>query len=319
MKGLKYISTSTPRPGAKRGGGAALVVNTDTFSVSKLNISIPHNLEIVWGLLRPNEVTGKITKIIVCSFYCPPKSTRKSVLIEHMTLTLQSLRSTFPKAGVIISGDRNDLSIARLKSIDPALSQTVLKGTRGQNILTVVLTDLQLFYEEPIIVNPIDVDDPSKGGVPSDHNGVVMIPLAVTGEPVRRKKFVRTVRPITSSAINNIGQVLVNEQWLFMNPDLNPTLLTELYEFYTGEILDIFCPKKDVFSRPDQKPFISEDMKVLKRKIQRHYEKKGKTAKYFELKKSFQNKYQNEISKYKNKLFEDLRTVNRNSVFFSSA
>ena len=43
MKGMKYIST--PRPGARRGGGAALVVNTETFTISKLNnISLPGNL-----------------------------------------------------------------------------------------------------------------------------------------------------------------------------------------------------------------------------------------------------------------------------------
>ena len=73
MKGLKYIST--PRPGTRRGGGAAIVVNTEFYSISKLNVLIPGNLEIVWGLLRPTEVTGKITKIILCCFYCPPKST----------------------------------------------------------------------------------------------------------------------------------------------------------------------------------------------------------------------------------------------------
>ena len=146
-------------------GGAAIVVNTDKFSVSKLNVSIPNNLEIVWGLIKPNEICGKITKIIACCFYCPPKSKKKTSLIEHMTLTLQSLRTTFPMAGVLISGDRNDLSIQRLKIIDPALRQTVRKGTRGPNILTVVLTDMEVFYEEPIVVPPIDVDDPSKGGV----------------------------------------------------------------------------------------------------------------------------------------------------------
>ena len=37
MKGLKYISSA--RPGNKRGGRAALVVNTERFSISKLNIS----------------------------------------------------------------------------------------------------------------------------------------------------------------------------------------------------------------------------------------------------------------------------------------
>jgi hypothetical protein len=66
MRGLKYIST--PRPGAKRGGGAAIVVKTENFSISKLNISIPGSLEIVWGLLRPVEITGKITKVILCCF-----------------------------------------------------------------------------------------------------------------------------------------------------------------------------------------------------------------------------------------------------------
>ena len=313
MKGLHYIST--PRPGQKRGGGAALVVNTEDFILSKLNIFIPHNLEVVWGLLRPKEITGKITKIILCSFYCPPRSTRKSALIEHMTITLQSLRTTFPKAGVIVSGDRNDLSIAKLQGIDPALSQTVLKGTRGQNILTVILTDLHLFYEEPQIVSPIDVDDPTKPGVPSDHNGVVMSPCTVISIPVRRQKYVRTVRPITTSAINNIGQVLVEEEWKFMDPDLNPTELTELFEFYTTGILDIFCPQKKIFSRPGQKPFITEDMKMLKRKILREYEKRGKSSRYFELKRTFKEKYNKEVSKYRNKIFEEIQTGNRNSVY----
>ena len=119
LKGLKYIST--PRPGARRGGGAAIVVNTEHFSISKLNVPTPSCLEIVWGLVKPVEVTGKITKIISVCFYCPPKSTRKTALIDHMTLTLQSLLTTFPNAGILISGDRNDLGIDRLLTIDPSL------------------------------------------------------------------------------------------------------------------------------------------------------------------------------------------------------
>ena len=79
-----------------------------------------------------------------------------------MTLTLQHLLTTFPKAAAVISGDRNDLSIVRLLSVDPALRQIVRKNTRGQKILTVVLTDLEVYYEEPVIVDPIDVDDPTK-------------------------------------------------------------------------------------------------------------------------------------------------------------
>ena len=248
------------------------------------------NLEIVWGLLRPKEVSGKITKIIVCCFYCPPKSTKKSALIEQMTLTLQHLRTTFPMAAAVISGDRNDLSIVRLLTVDPALRQTVRKNTRGQKILTVVLTDLEVFYEEPVIVDPIDVDDPTKGGVPSDHNGVVVTTRTETDKPVVRQKIARTIRPITSSNIVNMGQVFTAEQWVFMDPELTSTQLTELFQYYTAEVLNTFCPQKTVYSRPDADPFVTENMKVLKRNILRVYEKKGKTAKYFEMKSSFEEK-----------------------------
>ena len=48
MKGVKYIST--PCPGAKRGGGAAIAVRMEKFNISKLNIPIPKSVEVVWGL-----------------------------------------------------------------------------------------------------------------------------------------------------------------------------------------------------------------------------------------------------------------------------
>ena len=240
LKGMKYIST--PRPGARRGGGAAIVVDTEKFSISKLNVQTPKCLEIVWGLARPVQITGKITKIITCCFYCPPKSTRKSALIDHMTLTLQSLLNTFPSAGILICGDRNDLGIDRLLSIDPSLKQIVNKGTRGAKILDIVLTNLNVFFQEPEIVSPIDVDDPSKGGVPSDHSGVVVEPLSDAEIPPRRLKIRREVRPISN--VDKMGQVLVKENWQFLDPSLPPTSLTELFEYYTGELLNLVCLKK---------------------------------------------------------------------------
>ena len=91
-----------------------------------------------------------------------------------MTFTLQTLLNSFPDAGIIISGDRNDLGIDRLLSIDTSLSQIVNKNTRGAKVLDVVITNLGAYYDEPQIVPPIQVDDPLRGGVPSDHAGVVI-------------------------------------------------------------------------------------------------------------------------------------------------
>ena len=142
MSGIKYIST--PRPGPKRGGGAAIAIRQQKFTLSKLNIPLPSSIEVVWGLLKPKNITGKLSKFIVCCFYSPPRSRKKNILVDHLTLTLQSLLSIHPGAGVIISGDRNDLSIPTLLSIDPSLRQTVQHGTRGDKILDVIITNLPL-------------------------------------------------------------------------------------------------------------------------------------------------------------------------------
>ena len=84
MCNISYIST--PRPGAKRGGGAAIAFSTAKFTITKLNIQIPNPLEIVWALLRPIKPTAHIRKVILCSFYSPPNSKKNKLLIDHISI-----------------------------------------------------------------------------------------------------------------------------------------------------------------------------------------------------------------------------------------
>ena len=51
-----------------------------------------------------------------------------------------------------------------------------------------------------------------------------------------------------------------------MDPNLSPTKLTDLFESYTGDILDKFCPIKKFVGKPGQDPFMREDMKGTKMK-----------------------------------------------------
>ena len=81
MKGISYIST--PRPGARRGGGTAIAANPDRFHLTKLNIEIPKPIEVVWGLLQPKIKVGSLTKILLCSFYSPPNSRKNNLLSPH--------------------------------------------------------------------------------------------------------------------------------------------------------------------------------------------------------------------------------------------
>ena len=61
MRGITYIST--PRP-VKRGGGSAIAVRNQKFSISKLNINIPKGIEITWGLVKPKAVTGEVSEFV---------------------------------------------------------------------------------------------------------------------------------------------------------------------------------------------------------------------------------------------------------------
>ena len=96
----------------------------------KIDISIPHNLEICWGMLRPkSEQLMQVKEIIVASFYSPPKSRKKSKLLDHILTTLHVLLTKYPRAGIIIGADRNDLNISSLLVGLPRVRQIVTEYT----------------------------------------------------------------------------------------------------------------------------------------------------------------------------------------------
>ena len=124
-------------------GGAANVVPVEKFNLEKIDILIPHNLEIVWGMLRPKSVTTSgIKEIIVVSFYSPPKSPKKSQLLDHILTTIHVLLTKYPNAGIIIGADKNDLNISSLISGIPRTQQIVTKATHKDKILDILAIPL---------------------------------------------------------------------------------------------------------------------------------------------------------------------------------
>ena len=124
--GIQYIST--PRPN-RRGGGVAITLISDSpFTLTKLDIDDFENdspLEVCWGIVKPRQPTGQIKSIIVCSFYCPPRSRKKTDLLNHITTNYFILKSKYPDSGFICGGDRNDLNTQLLLDIDPSFKQLV--------------------------------------------------------------------------------------------------------------------------------------------------------------------------------------------------
>ena len=311
LKGIKYIST--PRPGAQRGGGAAIAVRLDMFSISKLNIPLPRAVEVVWGLLKPKTVTGNISTIIVCCFYSPPRSRKNRVMIDHLTVTLQSLLNLHPNAGVIISGDRNSIEISSLLSIDPSLRQTVRQATRGLNLIDVIVTNLARYFNEPVIIPPIVPDRPGHG-VPSDHSGVEATPNTSQGQPARRNKIKKKIRPLPDSLIESFQSKLADQNFNLLR-GLPVGKMVELFQNVTGTLLCETFPEKDIIISPENEPWFNERLRNIKRQRQREYNHHGRSEKYLNLASKFDEMSKVEMSKYLEKVKTEVTEGKRGSTY----
>ena len=267
-----------------------------------------------WGLLKPRQVTGPISRIICCAFYSPPNSKKKTKLIEHLSSVLQDLLLDHTSAAVIISGDRNDLSINRLLSVDPNLRQIVKHFTHGTKILDVILTNIGMFYNEPIIVDPIPVDDPTKG-VPSDHRGVVVNPIVDAAHPPQRTKRTKVFRIMPDSLINKFGEKICNMSWDFLTSELSSTELTEQFQSTMSLMIDNSFPQKTMTMTDSDQPWVTQDLKRLKRVRSREFCRHGRSPRYARLKNEFEVKETDAVKKYTDKIIEEVRNGSKSSCY----
>ena len=150
-EGLKYIST--PRPTGW--GGAAIIVNQEYFSLEKLNIHIPHNLEIIWGLMKPKDENATYKKIILCSFYSPPNSKKNTKLTDHIITTLQLLSTQYPDSPMILGVDRNSMNISPILNCGLKMKQCVGLPTRKNKIHDIIIMNCSELYKSPThLYNP---------------------------------------------------------------------------------------------------------------------------------------------------------------------
>ena len=290
IHGIQYIST--PRPD-RRGGGAAITLIKDSpFVLSKLNVCVlsgHDSLEVCWGLLKPKTPTGHVKSIIVCSFYIPPKSKKKSALIQHISLNYFILKSQYPDSAFVCGGDKNDLNTQLLLDIHPSFRQIVTKPTYKKSVLDVLVTDIGHYYLEPIIRPPVQPDNPA-GACPSDHSIVFAKANVSPDQPVQREARYHTIRPLPDLALANFASWIQHESWEFVYNGTDTSDMVDRFNFLIQLNLDTHCPTQTVKSTNLDGKISSVAVKQASRRKNREYLKHGNSAKYKNLKKEVKRK-----------------------------
>ena len=308
MHGYKYMSCGA-RSSGKRGGGAAIVVDLKTFTIENLSINVPNNLEVIWALVRPkNNIQGtKYAEIIVGSFYSPPNSRKNKLLLDHLVATTHALMTRWPKAAVVLGGDRNELPLSPLLQALPRFRQIVAHPTHGIKTIDVIITSCPDLYCVPEISDPVLPDNPQRAK-PSDHKVPVARPLAATSESVVNVYEEKVFRPLPDSGKHEFMKWVHSNVWDCVSENDSPTQQFENFEKLVQEKVDFFLPEKKIRVTKKDKEYITAELKNLDRKKKREWSKNGKSQKYISLKSEFDQKLKKAASQFITKCVTGLRS-----------
>ena len=311
LHGLKYISSGA-RPSGKRGGGTGIITNLRKFSLDKLDVHVPHNLEVKWGIVRPKESQrGAIYKeVLVCSFYSPPSSKKNKKLTDHLVTTTHALLAKYPNAAVILAGDKNDLPLSPILQCLPKFVQIVNQPTHGNKIIDVIIMNCAEMYSVPQNTPPLLPDNPEQAAA-SDHQVPIARPLAYTSYQVSNSYVKKKYRPLPESGQREFLEWIHLEKWEKLETKSTPTEQVEDFVKMVDEKVQLIFPEKVVKIRQGKdKEFITVELKKLDRKKKKEWRKNGKTQKYSRLKTEFDAKYKKAAAEFLKKCVSDMKTEN---------
>ena len=172
-------------------------------------------------------------------------------------------------------------------------------------ILTILISDLHSYYHVPKVIPPVPVDIIGQG-VPSDHNGILAVPLS--SEDSQRSTIPRKVkvRPMPDSLVCKFGALLVREDWSFLTQEMTSTEMVTLFEQHSSTMVENTFPEKLVTISDRDPHFITEELKKLRIQRIRAYRKGSRSAKYLELQSLFDQKLKSEAKKYHQKMLVEV-------------
>jgi hypothetical protein len=305
LDGIQYISN--PRPD-RRGGGAAISLMAGEFTLTKLDVIIPKNLEVIWGIVRPNKSTVDFKGIIVCSFYSVPYRRKKAQLIQHIAINYAELKSKYKNFFFLTGGDKNYLEIREILDISPTFHMHNTKPTHGDKNSNVLVSDMVHLFSESVIIPNVETDIPDGqpgGGKQSDHPIVYCQPrLGMTDKPARRVETKKT-RRMDDNRKRLLAQWIQQESWEMVYDSKSASEMAVQFTQLVNEKINNICPEEEVKITQFDGKVTSLVLQKLGRQKKREYSKNGNSRRFKEVKKKMNQRIKLEGKKALEKILEN--------------
>ncbi|TWW73670.1 hypothetical protein D4764_15G0010660 [Takifugu flavidus] len=285
----------TTAAGKKKGGGLAVFVSNRWCSPEHIHVKervCSPDVELIAIGLRPYYLPREFTNVIAITVYIPPTGKADSAcdVIHSVTADLQTKH---PGAFILITGDFNHAS---LKSTLPTFHQYVQCSTRDRKTLDLLYANITNAYTSTAL--------PPLGK--SDHNLVLLSPSytpVVQQQPVT----VRTVMKWSDGAMDCLRDALETTNWSALCEPHGEDLdgLTDCVSDYIKFCTENSVPTKKVRCYPNNKPWVTSDLKALLNKKKRAFTA-GDPAELRSVQKELKRSLKESKDAYRKKLEERL-------------
>ena len=123
------------------------------------------------------------------------------------------------------------------------------------------------------------------------------------------------MRPILESSIVEFSQSFDATNWPLMMDGLSSSEMVDIFQKMTTDLQDIHFPLKKITVTQYDRPWFTEELRIIRRQRQKIYRKEGRSAAYIEVKRKFDEKLKNEASKFIKKIHQEVSEGKRGSSY----
>ena len=269
------------------GGGVAVYIR-DSIPYKRITQSEHISLEQIWF-----QISTKEGKVMICNVYRPPTY---ATFWEQFSSNLEKVKSENPNMKYFLilgdlNADPNDINGKYLNDICEAqnLQCLVKEPTRitsvSQTCIDQIITNMPNFVKNVTVSPPVSTNDHCT--VTAEFN--FKLP--------KEEPYTRHIWQYTKGDNIKFQNALRNANWdeCFKTGDVNTSC-----EMWTESFLNIartHIPNKVVLVRPNDSPWYSNKLRLLKRKVDRLYKKakRYKTVLSWDRYKRLRNTYQSSL------------------------